>query len=68
MYCQILNLFFFWQEFLLHERLMFEQKEGVRAPGDDWPRHHMPQEKPGGIGVVHYPQPLHQQRLDASKV
>ncbi|XP_078367195.1 uncharacterized protein LOC144651177 isoform X2 [Oculina patagonica] len=55
------------QEFLLHERLMFEQKEGLRAPGEDWPRHHMPQEKPGGIGVVHYPQPLHQQRLDASK-
>ena len=47
---------------------MFEQKEGLRTPGEDWPRHHMPQEKPRGIDVVHYPQPLHQQRLDVSKV
>lgn len=55
------------QEFLLHERLMFEQKDNLRAPGEDWPRHHLPQEKPGGLGVMRYPQPHHQQRLDTSK-
>lgn len=47
---------------------MFEQKDNLRAPGEDWPRHHLPQEKPGGLGVLRYPQPHHQQRLDTSKV
>ena len=48
---------------------MFEQKEGLRvAPGEDWPRHHVQHDKPPGLGVLHYPQPLHQHRLETSKV
>lgn len=47
---------------------MFEQKEGLRVAGEDWPRHHLQQDKPAGLGVVHYPQPLHQQHLETSNV
>lgn len=55
------------QEFLLHERLMFEQK-GLRTAGEDWQRHHLQQDKPAGLGVLHYPQPVHQQGpLESSK-
>ena len=57
-----------FQEFLLHERLMFEQK-GLRTAGEDWQRHHLQQDKPAGLGVLHYPQPVHQQGpLESSKV
>ena len=59
---------FFCKEFLLHERLMFEQKEGLRAAGEEWPRHHMQPDKPVGLGVMHYPQPLQQQHMESSKV
>lgn len=54
------------QDFLLQERLMLEQKGLCTA--EEWQRHHLQKDKPAGLGVVHYPQPIHQQGpLETSK-
>ena len=46
---------------------MLEQKGLCTA--EEWQRHHMQKDKPAGLGVVHYPQPIHQQGpLETSKV
>ena len=46
---------------------MLEQKGLCTA--EEWQRHHLQKDKPAGLGVVHYPQPIHQQGpLETSKV